>query len=29
MRLSPDLTNQISQGDFRERSFEADLSLRK
>src|SRR5712664_1352492 len=29
MRLSPDLTNEISQGDFRERSLEADLSLRK
>src|SRR5713101_3230514 len=29
MRLVPDLTNQISQGDFRERSLEADLSLRK
>src|SRR6266436_2730438 len=29
MRLSPDLTNQISQGDFRERFLEAVLSLRK
>jgi hypothetical protein len=29
MRLVPDLTNQISQGDFRERSLEAVLSLRK
>jgi len=29
MRLSPDLTNQIGQGYFRERSFEAVLTLRK
>src|SRR5437016_6605779 len=29
MRLVPDLTNQISQGDFRERALEAVLSLRK
>jgi len=29
MRLSPDLTNQISQGDFRERSLESVLCLRK
>src|ERR1700739_1988557 len=29
MRLFPDLTNQISQGHFCERSFEVVLSLRK
>src|SRR5882757_4845768 len=29
MRLFPDLTNQMSQGYFRERSLEAVLSLRK
>src|SRR5712691_4927370 len=29
MRLVPDLTNQMSQGYFRERSLEAVLSLRK
>src|SRR6266481_4334474 len=29
MPLVPDLTNQISQGDFRERPLEAVLSLRK
>src|SRR5260370_12041313 len=29
MRLSPDLTNQIGQGYFRERSLEAILSLKK
>src|SRR5882672_3321958 len=29
MRLFPDLTNQIGEGYFRQRSFEAVLSLRK
>src|SRR5260370_16826073 len=29
MRLFPDLTNQIGQGYFRERSLEAILSLKK
>src|SRR5258708_6518968 len=29
MRLFPDLTNQIGQGYFRERSLEAVLTLRK
>src|SRR6266851_6308468 len=29
MRLLPDLTDQICQGEFRERSLEAVLSLRK
>jgi hypothetical protein len=29
MRLLPDPTNQISQGDFRKRALEAVLSLEK